>query len=178
MVCVKPMVLMARSMGVNGGINELTSFQLLESAVTASAMIEAPTCASVEGVLRVASVVGSLFKSPCTYTGFSEAMVRPQLMALHVPMLTLILAPSRTFSARRKKIGGFSRSSWAPLTALAMANGHLTPGPAQFGLLARSAVSRVVTAARETPPSWVPLTLPFMEMGHKFASVAEARMFP
>src|SRR6266480_376859 len=76
-------------------------------------MMEAPTCASVEGVLRVASVVGSLFKSPCTYTGFSEAMVRPQLMALHVPMLTLILAPSRTFSARRKKIGGFSRSSWA-----------------------------------------------------------------
>src|SRR5882762_1780414 len=135
-------------------------------------MMEVPTCASVEGVLSVASVVGSLLKSPCTYTGFSEAIVRPQLTPLHVP--ALILLPSTIFRARRKKIGGFSRK----FCALAVANGHLRPGALQYGLFARTDVSRVVTAVVETLPSCVPLTLPLMEMGHKFERVLEARMFP
>src|SRR5882762_2661200 len=135
-------------------------------------MMEVPTCASVEGVLSVASVVGSLFYSPCTYTGFSEVIVRPQLTPLHVPALSL--APSTILRARRKKIGGFSRK----FCALAVANGHLRPGVAQYGLCPRADVSRVVTAIVETPPSCVPFTVPLMEMGHKFERVVEARMFP
>src|SRR5256885_8642428 len=85
----------------------------------------------------------------------------------------LILAPSMIFRPRRKKIAGFSRK----FCALAVAKGHLTPAAVQDGLLARTAVSRVVTAVVETPPSCVPPTLSLMEMGHKVERVLEDHRF-
>src|ERR1700730_12365636 len=120
-------------------MNEFTSFQLSESAVTASARIEVPTCVSVLGVANVASVFGLLLKSPCTYTGFSDAIVRPQFCELQAPAVPmLMLEPLTIFRARRKKTAGFSRRSW--VLFFGIAKGHIVPRPLQLGLLAKTVV--------------------------------------
>ena len=75
--------------------NEFTSFQLSERIVNASPAIDAATLVP----LQVPS--GGALKSPCMYTGFSDAIAIPQATVPHeVPKLSDW--PSTIFSARRK----------------------------------------------------------------------------
>src|SRR5215472_296568 len=101
-------VLPWRALVLYGLENEFISFHWSESSVTASPAIELGMVTSVQ-FLPVAFAL----KSPWMYTGFSVAIVRPQLTPLGQVPTAERSAEFTSFTARRKNSGGFSRATAA-----------------------------------------------------------------
>src|SRR5205807_8681248 len=93
----------ARPPRLFGFFRLVESLQLLESTVTVSAMIAAAACGSPNPAPVLA------LKSPCTYTGFSEATVKPPGgVGLSRRVGRLPSVPSTSFNTWRAPVTRFA----------------------------------------------------------------------